>query len=1796
MKHNHLSQKRPLNFLTRVLCWTCLFVADFSLALPPDGETLTFKNASGATSEVTLTSLFFTTEEVLRAGNPPFEASQIGTYRPASDTSTSAVSTLYFDTLNPVVGSLGRTLSSVTPVPPLLKNDFPKFSSGGHLDAVSLYTQRVGAEPSGSKPVAKDDSATTDSPKPVDIDVLRNDTDSSGSTPGSLTIYSFDATGANLGGTVARNATGGLTYTPAGFAVGKDTFTYRVNDGVAVSDPAVVTVTVSAPANRPPEPRPDAICVEKSVKDVRLDVLRNDEDPDKPYGDDLRVTAANGANAFKVRPAADGSAILLTSTGNRGEYTITYSVSDLRGSEVTGVQVLFTIADVCPVAQSTQRTLVHLASGEDSVSPDFATVLLESATEPTAAGVTLEPTVITSEPVKVDATTDPLPTESTTLRTVTDGSTTGTVTDGSTTVTETTAPSNEETLLILSTHEDSVLDYCLAGVCSVTNPAQMEVNPDDIVVINVTTDSVVKAVEGELVFVNQAGADIDAVYYTVGSSGSATVVFSVDQPAVVSYSVDAVDPRREFVTTVRIDANDLLQCLVLSVDIAAETNRSAFYGLNLADCSIILDPDGTAPDQQLFSLPGIDVNGIHVQEASLGSDALDSRCPEEIPSSGVVNLEWCPIFLTVDTPTDSIVSETRNPAPGVRFTEKNIVRAESGALSVYQDLSDALHGDVGREQLYGFFLPPDSVEFQFLVNRTDDIFKLDTTVGRTDPLHATLFLQSDDVADPHPHDVDINAISIDEPNGKRYFSVDREISVYRPSQGDTVTLKPNEIWTYDPSSVPAFSKLWETAPGVDVDALHIRDLSNPAAPSFLYSVVGDVDGAAVRRVLGAEDTVYLTTQDVFGTNRGDVDALSEILAGEERVHLISARADTFLQNGTTIRDSEIYALTGLDPAGTFSATYLYQYLDPQQQLETQVNDRTGARGGVPYVSGPRNIDGIHVDSGAEPPALDIRFRIEPLNGGTALTCEPDRIRIIAESPETVAGPYVPVTNYTGTIEVSTSSASDATRIVWSLPPEGDPMRPANVGVDGFQAKNGVATYRFLAADQGQVVLDLSFPYEELISINVRNADGSETDLGLDPATAGIDSADPPRNFVKAGLRFYEGRDHLRTQIAGKNSNELPHGGGMFLSVVADDGTGACVAACSGDVAVEFAYDCATPVVDPARDACESGLVTIDDKPISRRSVGYTPTALNFAGADASRAPFEFLYDDAAKLRLWARVTGAQALQSELGLPPLDPSVTGILCEAAENHSNDFVVRPFAFGISDVAAGTGARVMTATNPGGTAADETSAGFVSAGSAFDYVVAAYRWDSADDVSSFAPDGTLLAANVPDGHPDPDADPTTLNNGTNNELALDFKHFDAIQRRVFERTGDLTPSGGVAGSLSPTYAFEPNVPGPAYATVRNETYSEVGSLRIAVSLENYLGGALASGGSPDPHIRGYSPTIGRFYPDRFALTASNISEGATCLIGGPDDPPFVYMGEPDISASFTLQAQNTDGVVTSNYTLGRGYHAGLLAVPTVVAENADSGTDLGSRLDLQAAINARLPVPDESWGGVSPGVLGYKAPDFTTAPVTPGHVFSRDAAPDGPYSQLELGLGLLGKDTAPQTVGGGVMSGLDMRLGEDDCATFSCSAAKLSGSLDVRYGRARPYSAYGTSSQSLEVPVLAEYFDGLKFVQNEADHCTGFETTQFTLTNSGGTMTVPIGDSSTTGTVNNNPLIDGDAGLVFSPPGSGNEGFFDLNLIDLDSWLKYDWGNGVDEDPPSVRIEFGGGKFRGSDRVIYWREQLR
>ena len=110
----------------------------------------------------------------------------------------------------------------------------------------STATVNITVTPVNDPPVAANDAVTTNEDTAVTLNVLSNDSDLD-----SPQLTASITTGPLHGAAVAALPNGSFTYTPAANYNGPDSFTYTVGDGTASSNPATVSITVTA-VNDPP--------------------------------------------------------------------------------------------------------------------------------------------------------------------------------------------------------------------------------------------------------------------------------------------------------------------------------------------------------------------------------------------------------------------------------------------------------------------------------------------------------------------------------------------------------------------------------------------------------------------------------------------------------------------------------------------------------------------------------------------------------------------------------------------------------------------------------------------------------------------------------------------------------------------------------------------------------------------------------------------------------------------------------------------------------------------------------------------------------------------------------------------------------------------------------------------------------------------------------------------------------------------------------------------------------------------------------------------------------------------------------------------------------------------------------------------------------------------------------------------------------------------------------------------------------------------------------------------------------
>ena len=175
--------------------------------------------------------------------------------------------------------------------------------------------------------------------------VLGNDVDPDGDP-----ITAVLVSGPSNASSFTLNADGSFSYTHNGGETTSDSFTYQATDGVAFSNVATVTITIT-PVNDPPVAVNDNYSVAEggTINFAAPGVLANDTDPDGPTMTAVLVSGPANASSFTLN--ADGSFQYVHNGSETTSDSFTYQASD--GSLLSNVATAFiTITPVndAPVA------------------------------------------------------------------------------------------------------------------------------------------------------------------------------------------------------------------------------------------------------------------------------------------------------------------------------------------------------------------------------------------------------------------------------------------------------------------------------------------------------------------------------------------------------------------------------------------------------------------------------------------------------------------------------------------------------------------------------------------------------------------------------------------------------------------------------------------------------------------------------------------------------------------------------------------------------------------------------------------------------------------------------------------------------------------------------------------------------------------------------------------------------------------------------------------------------------------------------------------------------------------------------------------------------------------------------------------------------------------------------------------------------------------------------------------------------------------------------------------------------
>ncbi|WP_126806969.1 polymer-forming cytoskeletal protein [Aliidiomarina shirensis] len=355
---------------------------------------------------------------------------------------------------------------------------------------------------------------------------------------------------------------------------------------------------------------------------------------------------------------------------------------------------------------------------------------------------------------------------------------------------------------------------------------------------------------------------------------------------------------------------------------------------------------------------------------------------------------------------------------------------------------------------------------------------------------------------------------------------------------------------------------------------------------------------------------------------------------------------------------------------------------------------------------------------------------------------------------------------------------------------------------------------------------------------------------------------------------------------------------------------------------------------------------------------------------------------------------------------------------------------------------------------------------------------------------------------------------------------------------------PTDGEDGTVTTGSAFVPDNVYPGAQRSNGVTWDEAGTVNLIASLtgDSYLGAGDVIAKPPSP--------VGRFYPDRFIVDDSSVVNACT-------GDGFSYMGHNEIIVSAIVHAVNTAGGITENY--GRTNYPGSADINAVAANvgPADApADDFPNRFGISWSAD---------WAY---GVMSVNEPQA---------VFQRlaDEGPDGPYANLNVGLQIANEQDSR------TFSGTDLTL-----ATQLGAAAPLADELNLRYGRLVLENIAGPEDENLNVIMLAEYWDGNRFMVNNLDSCTVTNAVNLSIIdNPNNLVTGPDGIS---GTLENGELVFGD--LFWEPANDIGEFEFEYQAP---TWLQYPWVDNAGDPYANPRAFGSFGQYRGNDRIIYWLE---
>jgi MSHA biogenesis protein MshQ len=364
----------------------------------------------------------------------------------------------------------------------------------------------------------------------------------------------------------------------------------------------------------------------------------------------------------------------------------------------------------------------------------------------------------------------------------------------------------------------------------------------------------------------------------------------------------------------------------------------------------------------------------------------------------------------------------------------------------------------------------------------------------------------------------------------------------------------------------------------------------------------------------------------------------------------------------------------------------------------------------------------------------------------------------------------------------------------------------------------------------------------------------------------------------------------------------------------------------------------------------------------------------------------------------------------------------------------------------------------------------------------------------------------------------------------------------------------------------------------------YSEVGRIEIDVQDANYLGNEI----TVDSVL-----TLGDFYPAYFQVALTE-----TPTLANTCNNTFSYIGQGivfETSPAFTLNAYNALGTKTFNYS--DTYWNYLPDKSNLEGSLSFLDSSTYTKDDSASVINlGDAPVISSNNNYDGSGTVTINNASFRYNKVDPD-----DNLVFAPVSPFDAKINLVFASNFFSSIfidQNGNEDTICYQTSHTDNTCLGWDIDEVSGT-QMRYGRLVLENTYGPESESLNVPIKAQYFKAGQWLRNTEDsNCTSIDFTQEN-------DQIELSDTSFANSFNSvisaGVLIEGVAvGNQFTldaPNTSGELNIWLVPEVGIQNWsnyLNYDWdGDGYinTDDFPEATVSFG--LFRGNDRVIHWRE---